>query len=91
MVQYLRARGSPFKHRIVALLTQLLKDVRLFKEEGGPDLEPLRGIEKAVLQHCCKLVQARQQGGSSALPPQLLQLVELLITARTAERSMKQA
>lgn len=91
MVQYLRARGSPFKHRIVALLTQLLKDVRLFKQEGGPDLEPLRGIERAVLQHCCNLLKERGRGGNSALPPQLLQLVELLITARTAERSIRAA
>lgn len=52
MVQYLRARGTPFKHRVVSLLTQLLKSPHRFPRDQLPDLALLRGIERSVMEHC---------------------------------------
>jgi hypothetical protein len=52
MVEFLRAKGTPFKHRVIALLTQLLKSPMLFGPDQLPDLSALRGIEKAVMDYC---------------------------------------
>ena len=52
MVQYLRARGSPFKHRVIALLTQLLKSPWLFPTDQRPNIQALQGIEACVFHHC---------------------------------------
>jgi hypothetical protein len=87
MVQYLRARGTPFKHRVIALLTQLLKSPTLFPLHDLPDIASLRGIERCVMDHCLKRMS--EERGAVVFPSRLLQLVELLTTARSAEKALK--
>ena len=83
MVHYLRARGTPFKHRVISLLTQMLKSPHLFGADQVPNLAALRGIERVVLEHCGARIQ---ETPDVMFPSRLLQLVELLTTAHTAER-----
>jgi hypothetical protein len=83
LVDYLRARGSPYKHRIINLLIRLLKTPHLFDPDRRPDLSALRGMERSVMRHC-ESTLSRSRG--ALLPPRLLQVVELLTTARSAQR-----
>jgi len=83
MVHYLRARGTPFKHRVISLLTQMLKTPHLFGPSEAPNLAALNGIEKVVLQHCQHEVARNSE---VIFPSRLLQLVELITTKRTAQR-----
>ncbi|CAE7810135.1 HERC1, partial [Symbiodinium sp. KB8] len=86
LVTYLRARGTPFKSRVVSLLTQLLKAPEAFPEHDPPDLALLHGMERAVFRHIEE--QLSRRSGKS-FPSSLLQLVELLITARVAARTLR--
>jgi hypothetical protein len=83
MVAYLRAKGTPYKHRIIALLTQMLRSPK--KWRGTPDIKALRGIEKAVFDWCKKHQQkVQQKGGGGVLPRRVMQLIEMSITARVS-------
>ncbi len=88
LVSYLRARGTPFKSRVVSLLTQLLKSPEAYPSGALPNMALLHGVEKAVF----KYVEAElRRSEGKAFPAGLLQLIELLITARMAQRTMDAA
>ena len=63
MVQYLRAKGASYKHKIVGLLTQLLKTPLLFPPGDRPNVAGLRGIETCVFAYC--RVNVRGVGGGA--------------------------
>ena len=82
MVAYLRAKGTPYKHRIIALLTQMLRSPTKFPRGEVPNTRALRGIEQAVFDWCKR--RRAEQGNKSmgALPTRVMQLIEMSITAR---------
>ena len=65
MIAYLRAKGTPYKHRIIALLTQMLRSPEKFPVDQIPNTKALHGIEKAVFQWCR---EHQTKGGSSRTP-----------------------
>ena len=83
MVAYLRAKGTPYKHRIIALLTQMLRSPTKFPKNQVPNTKALRGIESAVFDWC-KKYQASRSSSSSGLPRRVMQLIEMSITARVS-------
>lgn len=83
---YLRARGSPDKHRVVSLLVRLLKNPDFFPLHGPPSLASLRSMEPAIMTHCETLLSG---GTHNILPPRLLKVVELLIASRIAEQAIE--
>mmetsp|Transcript_16694 Transcript_16694/g.53294 ORF Transcript_16694/g.53294 Transcript_16694/m.53294 type:complete len:892 (+) Transcript_16694:267-2942(+) len=82
LFSYLRSRGTPYKHRVVQLLTHLLRHPDRFPVEERPDLTPMTHLEAAVMRRVGEL-RASQ---TLFLPPRLLQLVELLVVSRRASR-----
>lgn len=91
MTSFLRARGTPFKHHVLGLLTQLLKRPQLFDARSPPALHALSGVEHAVMAHCDREIAehaSRGDGRGLVFPSRLLQLLELLTTKRAAERAL---
>lgn len=88
LVSYLRARGTPFKSRVVSLLTQLLKTPEAYPTADLPNMALLHGVEKAVFKY---VENELSTSAGRAFPAGLLQLIELLITARMAQRTMSAA
>ena len=88
MVAYLRAKGTPYKHRIIALLTQMLRSPEKFPVDQVPNTKALYGIETAVFQWCKAHQQntsrSRHRNTSSGLPRRVMQLIEMSITARVS-------
>jgi hypothetical protein len=94
MVAYLRAKGTPYKHRIIALLTQMLRSPEKFLKDQVPNTKALRGIETAVFSFCrAHQVRAAQRGSgrngggsrqTGGLPRRVMQLIEMSITARVS-------
>ena len=89
MVAYLRAKGTPYKHRIIALLTQMLRSPRKFARGEVPDTRILHGIEKAVFDWCKDRQSNSESGRSSALPMRVLQLVEMSVVSRVSADDFK--
>lgn len=55
LVGYLRARGAPYKHRIVALLTRLLRSPALRNAPEPVQTRALSSLEGPVMQRCMAL------------------------------------
>ena len=97
MVAYLRAKGTPYKHRIIALLTQMLRSPEKFPRGEIPNTRALRGIESAVFDWCKEHQERTSKSSSSRgrsrssrsttttiLPRRVMQLIEMSITARVS-------
>jgi hypothetical protein len=84
LVQFLRSPESPMKSRVVRLLTSLLREPKMFPAPG-PRVESLQGIMSEVLREC----KRRSSASKLFLPSVLLELVELAITARRAQRTLR--
>ena len=77
MVAYLRAKGTPYKHRIIALLTQMLRSPTKFPRGEVPNTRALRGIEEAVFEWCKRERSAHRNLSARALPTRVMQLIEM--------------
>eukprot|EP01138_Halocafeteria_seosinensis_P006927 gb/GECG01007085.1/.p1 GENE.gb/GECG01007085.1/~~gb/GECG01007085.1/.p1 ORF type:complete len:4254 (+),score=533.57 gb/GECG01007085.1/:1-12762(+) len=86
LVRYLQSRGTPFKHRVIQLVSQILRRTNMFPEGDVPDFSLLRGMEKTVMETCRNYLREPAQTPR----PGLLSLVELLTTARSAERAISE-
>lgn len=86
LLRYLRAPGAPVKHRVVALLIQLLKRPHAFQPGRGPDFDGLKRIESVVMSRC----NADLARGAVFPPSHLQQLVEMCLVARAAERAIRE-
>ncbi|OQR82728.1 HECT E3 ubiquitin ligase [Achlya hypogyna] len=79
LVQYLQSPRAPKKHKVVALLLQLLENVKQFPTM--PDLAPLEHMgELAVAQ-----AQVDLKKGKAFVSAPLLQLVELAVVVEQAK------
>lgn len=79
---YLRTPGVPYKSRIIALCTQLLKAPHNFPASDRPDWSVFSGIQSIVFAEA----QRRRSAGALFWPQRLQQMMELCATALQAKR-----
>ena len=84
LLRYLRTPGTPFKSRVVALMTRLLKRPHNFRR-SLPDFRTMDGVEAAVMTTCTR----ERSSGNVFLPSMLQQLVELCMSAVVAKRTIE--
>jgi hypothetical protein len=82
IVRYLRTPGMPMKQRAVALLIMMLKSPQLFAIDKLPDISSIAGVCSLAVQRC----ETLRADGKLFLPESLLLLVELAVTAASAQR-----
>ena len=80
LLSYLVSSGSPYKHRVVVLLIQLMQSPNLFSEL--PDMKRLFSISDRVMER----VKRDKTNGVLFLPSGLLDLIELAVTSLDACR-----
>lgn len=85
LTAYVRARGTPFKDRVVNLLARLLRQPLHFGPRAVPSLAPFQGISRAVFQHVSSLLSGRGRAAMASLPRATQRVVELLLFGRVAE------
>lgn len=86
LVRYLRTPGSPYKHRVMALIAQLVRDPAMFPEDARPDFRELLEIERMTIAKVGEL----RGSGKVFLPPKLQQMIELTTLCRIAQRRFAQ-
>ena len=84
LLRYIRSSGSPYKARVVALLTQLL---RSRSRSPGASLRTSRASRRSA-RWPWRARRATTTATSSRLPSGLLGLIELALTAEAAGRAL---
>lgn len=82
LVRYLRARGTPFKHRVISLVQLMLRHPDRFPPHSRPALPPVLGIERAALEAYSRF----KASGRVFLPRRVQRLLELGCLARRCAR-----
>ena len=85
LIRYLRTPGAPFKHRVISLITQLVKRHDVLGADARPVLHMLTKIQDVVMNE----VTRQRASGNVFLPSRLQQLVEMCTVARASERGMR--
>jgi len=87
LVRYLRTPGSPYKHRVMALIAQLVRDPSMFPASARPDFSDMEEIERLTLAK----VSTLRSSGRVFLPGKLQQMIELTTLCRIAARGFAHA
>ena len=80
LVQYLRSPGSPYKGRIISVLTHLLENPQQFPQSSPPDFALVSRLASVVLS-----AAQNESSGRVFLPVRLQRLIEFVTSARAAE------
>lgn len=59
LVSYIRARGAPYKHKVINLLTLMLNNPEKYGEDHKPDLSQLNGVRKTIFNYMEKNVKEK--------------------------------
>lgn len=70
LVSYIRARGAPYKHKVINLLTLMLNNPEKYPEDHKPDLEQLNGVRKTIFNYMEKNGKENNANPNPNPPPQ---------------------